>query len=486
LAIMLAIPPSLFGAYFSSCRLLALFNIDCGGFAVSPRGIGFMILGGLLAPLLAALPAILRGATMNVRMAMASYGLATDFGYNLFDRGLEKLAARFLPTLYAAALGNLFRRKARWLLTQSVLIIAGILFLVLMSLIASVNLTLDNETARSRYALRVGFSSDQPTQKVIAATQVPAKNLELWRRLPITLLKNNGSIQQKGSLGLQVLALPANTTLYQPLIESGRWLQAGDAGQRVLVLSADTAQLNNITVGDTVQARLGASQQDWQVIGLYRWLAVSSYSVEPVYAPLATVENLSQHQDLASLALIAAPINTLSEEADYLRKLKQRFKDHGIQLDVYSTLAKLEQRQFARNQFNPVIGTLFGLAAMIACVSGIGLSGAVAISVLQRTREIGVLRAIGAPSTAIFRLFLMEGWLHVLCAWALTVPLAYLAAKPISEELGKTMLGIQLDFVFDAIAVLYWLGILLMLAFLAAYWPAKKAAQLTVKESLGH
>ncbi|MEQ1531160.1 MAG: ABC transporter permease, partial [Methylococcales bacterium] len=45
LAIMLAIPPSLFGAYFSSCRLLALFNIDCGGFAVSPRSIGFMILG---------------------------------------------------------------------------------------------------------------------------------------------------------------------------------------------------------------------------------------------------------------------------------------------------------------------------------------------------------------------------------------------------------------------------------------------------------
>jgi putative ABC transport system permease protein len=263
-------------------------------------------------------------------------------------------------------------------------------------------------------------------------------------------------------------------------------LQASDAGQRVLVLSADTAELNGIKVGDKLAIRLVNTSQDWQVIGHYRWLAGSNYAVEPVYAPLETVHDITDRQNKASFALLDAPLDNLAEEAEYVRMVKQKFQHNGIKLDIYTTLAKLEQRQFARNQFNPVIGTLSGLAAMIAVVGGIGLSGALAISVLQRTREIGVLRAVGAPSKAIFRLFLMEGFLHGIFAWSLSVPLAYFAAEPIASQLGKTMLGIQLDYRFNASAVFYWLGIVFVLAWMASYWPARKATQLTIRNCLGH
>lgn len=487
-AIVLAVPVSLAAAYFSSCKLLALFNIDCGSFDYSSRAVIYMLLGGLFVPLLAALVPILRGASMSVRDAIASYGLGGDFGSNRFDLWVERIGALFLPTLYAAALGNLFRRKGRLLLTQCVLIIAGMMFLVLMSLIASVNLTLDNEMARSRYAVRLGFSSDQSEQTVfdLAKSVTGTQKVEVWQRLPMELSKNGAVLRQKGSLGAQLLAVPSAAEMYKPLVESGRWLQAADAGQRVLVLSADSAELNGIKVGDQLAMRLGPNIQNWQVIGLYRWLAGSNYAVEPIYASLETVRDIIQRQDLASFALLDAPVANLAEEADYLRSIKKIFQVNGIKLDVYTTLAKLEQRQFARNQFNPVIGTLLGLASMIASVGGIGLSGALAISVLQRTREIGVLRAIGAPGKAIFRLFLMEGLLHGFVAWSLSVPLAYLMAKPVANELGKTMLGIQLDYRFDVLAVLYWLVIVFVLAWVASYWPARKASRLTVRESLGH
>ena len=132
-AIALAVPFSLVAAYFSSCKLLELFNIECGSFDISLKALTYMLLGGLLAPLLAALGPVLRGASMTVQAAIASYGLGADFGSNRFDLWVERIGARFLPTLYAAALGNLFRRKGRLLLTQSVLIIAGVMFMVLMS-----------------------------------------------------------------------------------------------------------------------------------------------------------------------------------------------------------------------------------------------------------------------------------------------------------------------------------------------------------------
>lgn len=487
-AIILAVPCSLVAAQFSSCQLLALFNIDCGGFAVSNRALLWMLLGGLLAPLLAALGPILRGSTMNVRLALASYGLGADFGYNRFDLCVERVGARFLPTLYAAALGNLFRRKGRLILTQSVLIIAGVMFLVLMSLIASLNLTLDNEMARSRYAIRLGFSTDQSATKVTAISHsvTGTENVEIWQRLPLEMAKNGVVLRQKGSLGAQLLALSSDSKMYQPLVESGRWLQAADAGQRVLLISADTAKMNGVQAGDTLEVAIGVNKQDWLVLGTYRWLAGSDYTIEPVYAPLETVEDITKRKDVASFALLNRQIATLAEEAQYLDNLKQRFQAEDIKLDVYSTIAKLEQNQFARNQFRSVIGTLLGLASMIVAVGGIGLSGALAISVLQRTREIGVLRAIGAPSKAVFRLFVWEGLFHGCVAWLLSLPLAFLAAEPIANQLGQTMLGMRLDFSFANWAVLYWLAILLMLAWLAAYWPARKAARMSVKYSLEH
>jgi len=130
--------------------------------------------------------------------------------------------------------------------------------------------------------------------------------------------------------------------------------------------------------------------------------------------------------------------------------------------------------------------TLLGLAGMIAAVGGIGLSGTLAINVLLRTREIGVLRAIGAPSKAVFGLFLTEGLLHGVLAWGLSLPLAYLAAEPMAKQLGLTLFGMRLDFTFAGQAVLYWFGIVIGLAWLASYWPARKAAGMTVKSSLAH
>ncbi len=490
IAVIWAVPSGLISAYLSSCNLLGLFNIECKAFTYSPKAVDYMVLGGLIAPLAAALVPIWRGATMNVREAIASYGLGGDFGTSWFDLWVERFGALFLSTLGAAALGNLFRRKGRLLLTQGVLIIAGVTFLVLMSLIASVNFTMDNEMARSKYSVRLGFSRDQPGKKVTELAEVVpgTEQVELWQRHLVEITKNNNTLRQKGSLGVQLLALPATTAMYQPLIVSGRWFNADDVGKRVLVLSAETAELSGIKVGDKVAVAIGAAKKrSWEVIGTYRWLAGNSLAVEPVYAPLETIQDLTlrkRQKKSASFALLTASVTTLAEEADYLRQLKQAFQDEAIPLDVYTTHAKLEQRQFTRNQLNPMIATLFGLAAMIAAVGGIGLSGTLAISVLQRIHEIGVLRAIGAPSAAIFRLFLLEGLLHGVIAWMVSIPLAYYVAEPIAKELGLTLFSIQLDYTFDVMAIAYWLAIVIVLALTASIWPARKASMLTVRECI--
>jgi putative ABC transport system permease protein len=489
LALMLAIPLSLAGAYFSSQWLLNLFNIEMHDFEYSSRTLYLMIAGGLFAPLLASLYPIWRGASLSVRLAITSYGLGGDFASSRFDNWLEAKVFSALPTLYAVTMGNLFRRKARLLWTQIVLIIAGVLFIVIISLISSVNLTLDNELARSRYAVRLGFSADQSSAliKELISSVPQTTGLELWNRLPAELSRNKVLLKQSGSLGVQIVALHVESVMYKPLIVAGRWFEHNDNEQKVLVLNAATAELNGLQVGDSINVNLlGRFNSEWQVIGLYRWFAGSGYAVEPVYAPLSTVQTLTKRDQVSSFALLSANVTTLDEEKIVADALKQVFQDNHIKLDFYTTIAKLEQRQYAKNQFRPITSMLLGLASLIASVGAIGLSGTLAIGVLQRTREIGVLRAIGASSSAIFKLFMMEGFFHGLMAWLISIPIAYFSAEPLSKKLGEIMLGIQLDFSFSFIAVWLWLGIVMVLVLLASYLPARHATQIVVRASLNY
>ena len=486
LAIAIVLLPSIYAANWSACQLLGLFNIACQGWSYSPQALVIMLLGGIFVPLVAAVWPIWRGAGMSVREALASYGLGSDFGSHRWDRLIECIGARFLPTVYAAALGNLFRRKTRLLLTQLVLIIAGLMFLVLMSLITSLNLTLDNELARTAYSVRLGFNRDQSQVDIEkhSAVSVASGQLELWQRWPVLAAYQGQALQQKGSLGLQMLAVPVNGQLYQPYLEQGRWLSAADNGQKSLVISADTARLNHLKPGDSLDLSLGSKLSSWQIIGVYRWLAGNNFAVEPLYAPLETVQALSNRSGLASYALIKADINSEEQETEYLRKLGTEFEAQGISLDAYTTQSRLQQRQFARNQFRSVIGTLMGLASMVVAVGGIGLSGALGIGVLQRQRELGVLRAIGASGRTLLQLVMLEGLWHALMAWILTVPLAWWLAEPLSAELGRIMLSLQLDYCFASQAAGAWLLILMVLALIASYWPARHAMRLSVKEAL--
>lgn len=488
LALVLAVPLSLVTAYASSCWMLALFNVECRAFSYSPHALFAMLVGGLLMPLVAALPAIWRGLRLTVREALANQAVSVDFGASRFDVWLEHWVSRFLPTLYAAALNNLFRRKARLLWTQAVLVIAGVLFMLVCSLISSLDFTLDQEMARSRYDVRVGFMRDQAIDKLQAlANANPAtRSSTFWQRLPLEITQNGQALHQKGSMGLQLLALPTETALYQPLIESGRWLQTEDNGEHRLVLSADTAELNHLHVGDWLDVQLAGQSSHWQLIGTYRWLAGNGFVVEPVYAALQTVKAFTGDMQAASLMLLQANLNNPAEERAYFDALKQDFLAAGIELDIYNSHGKREQRGYIDRQFSSVNGMLLGLACLVAVVGGLGLSGTLAINVLQRIPEIGVLRAIGARPAQIFRLFILEGLLQGLLACSISVPLAYLAAQPLAQQLGVTLLGIELDFVFSWFGVALWLVLTLLLTLIAAYWPARQATRLAVRANLSH
>jgi putative ABC transport system permease protein len=129
---------------------------------------------------------------------------------------------------------------------------------------------------------------------------------------------------------------------------------------------------------------------------------------------------------------------------------------------------------------------LLALSVIVAIVGAIALMGALSIGVIERTKEIGVLRAIGARSGIILGIFVMEGVLQGMFSWVIAVPISLLASPFAAQAMGKVMFGATLDYSYNWPAVLIWLGIVMVISVLASITPARGATRISVRDSLAY
>jgi putative ABC transport system permease protein len=126
------------------------------------------------------------------------------------------------------------------------------------------------------------------------------------------------------------------------------------------------------------------------------------------------------------------------------------------------------------------------MAVLIAVIGGLGLMGTMSINVLERTREIGVMRAIGASNGAVRQIFIVEGIIIGVLSWLVGAILAYPISKFLSDLVGQQFLSAPLDYTFSLNGVLLWLGVVIVLSALASFLPAWNASRLTVREVLAY
>ena len=487
LALLVALPAGMLAAYFTTRQLLLIFNIDYDVFRISPPAVVWQVLAAIMAPLLAALWPVMRGAAISVREALATYGLGGDFGFSRFDQVVESAAERLLPSPYTIALGNMFRRKGRLLLTQLVLVLAGAMFLMVLTLSASVTHTLDLELNRRQYDMRLFFFQQHRSDRVetLLESYPGVTEAESWYSVTGTVLREGEQVEDTGGLGAELFGLPQGSTMYEPRIIDGRWLSPDDTG-RVAVISRDTAEFNDLSVGNMITIDLGElGSADFEVIGTYQAISPDVFSTDPIYAPAAAVVNVTRQANRANQVVIRSD-RADDDQAALLMELDDYLKSYNMEISPFFSRTREQDRAYAYNTFAIVNQILFSLAIVMGIVGGIGLMGSLSISVVERTREVGVLRSIGGTSPVIMTMFILEGVLQGLLSWLLAVPLSYLLARPIAAVLGETIFKVSLDFAYNYTAVGVWLVAVVCIAFLASIIPAHAAGRISVRESLAY
>lgn len=443
-AVILAIPLGMWGARLLCIQQARFLNFDVTSFSVPLWVYALDVAVALLVPLAAAAYPVWRGSGVPVAVALADYGVSsTRFGQSAMDKMLTNVRGLARPALFA--IRNSFRRRGRLALTVTTLAAGGLFFLTALNVRSSLINTIDALFAQRRHNLSVSFGemvSPEAIDRAIAKTR-GVRASEHWIGTKV------GDVN--------AIALPATTRLLAPVMSEGRWFRAGDTD--VMVVNSALAQRDpRMRVGNRVESRT--------VIGIVR---------EPFVPAVAYIPRGG------------GPVNNvrLLIDDDRVRGvLEQNLRAEG--LSVASSTSTAETRVGFDQHMLMLYVFLMVVSAIIAGVGGLGLMTTMSVNVLERRREMAVLRAIGATPASIRLIVAAEGAVIGAISWAVAALLAWPVSRAIGDALVRLMFRGGLDFVFELPALGVWLVIAIVLSIGASVLPAWHASRDSVREGLAY
>lgn len=414
---------------------------------------------GLVTPLLVAAVPILRAARLTVRAALAGSGSA------YVRPGLTRLP---IP------IRNALRRPARLALVMALLVAGGALVIAGANLDRSLR-TISSRLADARhYDVEVRLhvpASDDVVRELSALAGVRA--LEPWSAADAA----RGDVVHTypdGGHGSFTLAAPpaAGTSLVGFPLLAGRWLAPGDDDAVVLGNNAAGAT----RVGDRIALGVDGSTTTWTVVGIVEEMAGSSgfvsqagYARAVAHPGPTLLRFATTARDAAERAAIVAQIEALLAE-----------RNIAVRYALPSPLL----RSIIDDHVALVVRAVIVMALVIALVGLFGLAAATAIQVAERTRELGILKTLGASDRRILRIVLGEAVAVGAASAVLAVVLSFPVSLAATALLGSNGLLANPALDVAPVALVGWPVVLVLGSAIAAWLPARRAARLTVRAAL--
>jgi len=126
------------------------------------------------------------------------------------------------------------------------------------------------------------------------------------------------------------------------------------------------------------------------------------------------------------------------------------------------------------------------MSVLVVIVGGLGLATTISINVLERTREIGIMRAIGASTPSLTGTIVTEGTIIGVLSWFISTALSWQLSKFVSYNFGMIFFEAPLEFAPSIMGIVVWLGIVIIFAALASFYPSWKASQMSVRNALSY
>ncbi len=289
-------------------------------------------------------------------------------------------------------------------------------------------------------------------------------------RVTPLLLYVRGGLTPSSSFAFQ--GLPAGTDVaaiypgYQ--VVEGRDLGSDDAGAQVAVVGRQAAERNRLEVGDTLRLSGDAS---FEIVGLAE--TGGGLLGNGILVPLAALQRAIGVEDRVTFFVIDLADPTRAAEA--ADALSERFPELGVQTagDVLEVIER-------GIRITDVVR--LGISAIALIVGAIAVANTVLMSVFERTREFGLVRAVGARPRFLFAVVLAESVLLSVVGGAAGVVLGRLGAWAVNR-VATGLIGLDVAAVTPRLVV-FALAVALGMGLLAGLAPSARAARIQIADAV--
>lgn len=470
IAIPLSIKSGSAFAYFIAGKL----NFDILTTSVPFKVYIYLILISIFLPTLLTISILIKGTGISVKAALSDYGISQkSFGSRFsFFKNTQ------LPDYFKLAIRNSQRNMSRLMVTIFAMAFGVAIFNTGFNVRLSLWNLLSSYKEEMRYDVQVVLNNTVPIDTALQSfkTLNNVSNVETW-------LGGRGEIQSKiisTDKGAGIVALPRNTEFLKLKIREGRWLI--DSKDFEVVLNQQALALYNYPkIGSTINMVVGNKNVNAKVVGV-----TQQFERPKIYV------DINQYNNLFNTNHLVNTISFIAKNNDY-KKVIQLKKDieNAIEpsnLDIAYVMSQAERVKIIYDHLDIILSTIILLSFLVLIVSAVGMASATGINIWERTREIGVMRSIGATPKKIYSIFVTEGMItciiSIIIGLILSNPLSRLAAV----FFGDLMLGkdSKLEYAFSISGFLITIVITLIFGWLASRIPARSAIKVSTHLALSY
>lgn len=292
----------------------------------------------------------------------------------------------------------------------------------------------------------------------------------------------SGNVNLKAGTNSESVSLSGVTPDFSEIrkmgVQSGRFITQDDVDNRfnIAVIGTETAD-NLYGTTDAVGQSIYVNGVKYRVVGVLeeQGSSMAGSGDDTIIIPISNAQRLLKNTNIRTFYIEAKDKNSVNTAMGYLELfMENKFNGDTTAFRVFNQSSLLDTANSSTNTLTMMLG---GIAAISLIVGGIGIMNIMLVSVIERTREIGIRKAIGAKREAILLQFLIESSTISGIGGIIGVALGFLF-KIILQSILKMNILISSGVVIGAFSFSVAVGVIF------GMYPAFKASKLNPIEAL--